>query len=132
MRLRALRTFGRTPRRPTPDERDPTASRAPRGRVVVLFSLVLALAAPLVVSSAASEPIRARVAWTRTTQQADAGWIEVTELPGLRRRLVTPRSHGVSRRFDTQAAWAPSGNKLAFTRRNAGAASGVYVVTTGG
>ena len=132
MRLGALRTFGRRPRRPTRDARDPTASRAPPRRVVVLFSLVLALAAPLVVSSAASEPIRARVAWTRTTQQADAGWIEVTELPGLTSRLVTPRSHGVSRRFDTQAAWAPDGQRLALSRRHAGAASGVYVVTAGG
>jgi dipeptidyl aminopeptidase/acylaminoacyl peptidase len=130
MRPQALRPL-RPPRRPTPEELDLTASGAPPRRGVVLVALVLALAVSLTASSA-GEPIRGRLAWTRTTQQADAGWIEVTELPGLSSRLVTPRSRGVSRRFDTQAAWAPSGKGLAFTRRNAGAASGVYVVSSTG
>ena len=60
------------------------------------------------------------------------GWIQVVELPGLSRRLVTPRSPGASRHFDTQAAWAPNGKRIAFARRNAGSASGVYVVSSTG
>jgi Tol biopolymer transport system component len=133
MRLQVLRRLKRTPRRFRSERRSLAASRLQPRCLVLLVALVVALSVSLAASSAATESIRGRAAWTRTADPPSVGWIQVVELPGLSRRLVTARSRGVSRRFDTQSAWAPDGKRIAFTRRNAGTASGVYLVgATGG
>jgi Tol biopolymer transport system component len=132
MLLQVLRSSKRTPRRRGWEERFLAGSRLQLRGLVVLLLLVLGLTTSLAASSAATEPVRGRAAWTRTAEQASVGWIQVVEVPGRSSRLVTPRSRGASRRFDTDSAWTSSGKGIAFARRNAGATSGVYVVRSTG
>jgi dipeptidyl aminopeptidase/acylaminoacyl peptidase len=101
-------------------------------RVVVVVSFCAALCG-LTGAAAASPPMSGTIVYTfERTAGAQGSWLEVTDLVGGNRRVLTPIPSLKTRRFDRLAKLSPDGTKVAFIRMGRRSGNVLYVVNTDG
>jgi dipeptidyl aminopeptidase/acylaminoacyl peptidase len=105
-----------------------------RTRVLARLVVILSLLAACVSGAEAVPPTPSGsfVLRLERSQGARGSWLEITDLAGGNRRVLTPIPSLKTRRYDTKATLSPDGTKVAFIRMGRRGGNVLYVVNADG